>query len=63
MEYWQKKIQHWTLIEAMHHGINLKYWHVARWIEGVPSRKICEAMELIGFPVWTSAPEDALKPW
>ena len=60
---WEKRIRELTRIEAYHNGINLKYEHVARWINNVPARKICEVMELAGFPVWSSAPDKAIKPF
>lgn len=26
-------------------------------------RRVCEAAERAGYPVWSSAPEEALRPW
>jgi hypothetical protein len=26
-------------------------------------RRLCEAAELAGFPVWSSAPDEAMRPW
>jgi hypothetical protein len=48
--------------EAFEHGILLRYEHVARSFLTIRSRFIAEQCELAGFPVWTSVPEEAMRP-
>jgi len=59
-----KRIKEIARAEGYHRGARLTYKDIAkhcdpRW----PPRLIAEAAELAGFPVWTSAPHEAMKPF
>lgn len=57
-----RQVQQLARVEAFHRGIGLRYEHVAVSCHGLRPRFICEQMELAGFPVWTSAPDEAWNP-
>jgi hypothetical protein len=57
-----KRIGQLARTEAYHRGIGLRFEHVASHCPGYPARLIAEGCELVGFPVWTSAPDIALQP-
>lgn len=60
-EYALRRIQEIARSEAYKHGSNMTFSHVAaRCHLDWPDQLIAEGCELAGFPVWDSAPHDAL---
>ena len=58
-----KTVRELARIEGYHRGIALTYQDVARHCPGEwRPRFIAEQCELAGWPVWTSAPDEAWKP-
>jgi hypothetical protein len=59
-EFAIKRIREIVLSEAHNRGSELTFAHVAaRCPEGWPAQLIAEGCELAGYPVWSSAPDDA----
>lgn len=60
-EFAIKRVQEIARAEAYNRGAAMTFDHVAsRCPLGWPPRLIAEGCELAGFPVWTSAPDEAL---
>jgi len=57
-----KAVREIARTETYHRGAHTKYEHIACRFPGVRPRFICEQAELAGFPVWSSAPDAAMKP-
>lgn len=57
-----KHIREVARAEAYHRGAFLQFEHIATRFPAIRARFICEQAELAGFPVWVSAPDEALKP-
>lgn len=58
-----RRIGQLARIEAYHRGqLALRFEHVAGSCPGLPARLIAEGCELVGFPVWMSAPDEAWSP-
>lgn len=59
-EFAIKRIQEAARAEAYNRGSSLTFAHVAARCPDWPARLIAEGCELAGFPVWATAPEEAL---
>lgn len=60
-DYWAQRVRELARTEAYHRGIHMRFEHVAQHLpEALRPRFIAEQMELAGFPVWTSVPDEAL---
>jgi len=59
-----KQVKQAARTAAYHNGAAFTYDDVrAMCTSDMPPRFICEQAELAGFPCWTSAPDEALKPY
>jgi len=57
-----KAIREVARTEAYHRGPAVTYEHVAVRFPGIRPRFIAEQAELAGFPLWSSVPDEAMKP-
>lgn len=56
-----RRVREIARAEAYHRGAAVSFGDIARHCTGYPARFIAEQAELAGFPVWTSAPDEALR--